>query len=225
MNPTTPSEDGIPLTLSREDLYELAWSKPLRELAKDFGISDVALAKRCGRLGIPVPGRGYWARIDAGQRPYRPKLPSREPQSGDHSALIAGPSGVTPAEARAFRRDEEDTPSQHEVAAQDAAWLVEHVAFETGQRTKSKWCPRRANGTPPSERCARHSSGNPPQCVNLGRHTSNTRNGRTGGSGPNRIPAGGRGPMRSAEASGSGICTNPPPCESRSTRTNGPYRF
>jgi hypothetical protein len=130
MNPTTPSEDDTPLTLSREDLYELAWSKPLRELAKDFGISDVALAKRCRRLGIPVPGRGYWARIDAGQSPYRPKLPSREPQNGDQSALIAGPSGMTPADARAFRREEEDSPSQHEVAAQDAAWLDEHVAFE-----------------------------------------------------------------------------------------------
>lgn len=131
MNPTIPPEDDdAPLALSREDLYELAWSKPLRELAKDFGISDVALAKRCRRLGIPVPGRGYWARVDAGQRPYRPKLPSRERQNGDQSALIAGPAGVTPTEARAFRRDEEDAPSHHEAAAKDAAWLDERVAFE-----------------------------------------------------------------------------------------------
>jgi len=65
--------DEKPFTLSREDLYELVWSKPMRDLAKDFGISDVGLAKRCRRLGIPVPGRGYWARIDAGQQPYRPK--------------------------------------------------------------------------------------------------------------------------------------------------------
>ena len=57
------------------------------ELAKDFGISDVALAKRCRRLAIPVPGRGYWARVDAGQQPYRPKLPKREPQWGDEHAL------------------------------------------------------------------------------------------------------------------------------------------
>ena len=115
MTPTIPPEDDdTHLTLSREDLYELAWSKPLRELAKDFGISDVALAKRCRRLGIPVPGRGYWARVDAGQRPYRPKLPSREPQSGDHSALIAGPSSrvSTPTEAAesGARLETEPTP-------------------------------------------------------------------------------------------------------------------
>ena len=47
-------DEAKPLTLSREDLYELVWSKSMRELAKDFGISDVALAKRCRRLGIPV---------------------------------------------------------------------------------------------------------------------------------------------------------------------------
>ena len=81
-----------PLTLSREDLYELAWSKPINQLAKDFGISDVALAKRCRRLRIPLPGRGYWARLVAGQTPYRPKLPKREPQWYDKSALTVAPS-------------------------------------------------------------------------------------------------------------------------------------
>jgi hypothetical protein len=81
-----------PLTLSREDLYELAWSKPMSELAKDFAISDVALAKRCKKLGIPVPGRGYWARLDAGQTPYRPKLPKRAPEWNDQNALTIAPT-------------------------------------------------------------------------------------------------------------------------------------
>jgi hypothetical protein len=39
------------LTLSREDLYELVWSKPITEFAKDFGLSDATLAKRCRKLG------------------------------------------------------------------------------------------------------------------------------------------------------------------------------
>jgi hypothetical protein len=83
--------EQTPLTLSREDLYELAWSKPISELAKDFGISDVALAKRCKRLGIPVPGRGYWARLDAGQVPHRPKLPNRKTEWRDQRALSVTP--------------------------------------------------------------------------------------------------------------------------------------
>jgi hypothetical protein len=85
-------DDEKPLTLSREDLYELAWSKPISDLAQDFGISDVGLAKRCRRLGIPIPGRGYWARVDAGQTPYRPKLPKREAQWHDATALKLAPS-------------------------------------------------------------------------------------------------------------------------------------
>jgi hypothetical protein len=80
-------DDDKPFTVSREDLYELVWSKPMRDLARDFGISDVGLAKRCRRLGIPVPGRGYWARLDAGQKPYRPKLPERS-----HSGLTSAHS-------------------------------------------------------------------------------------------------------------------------------------
>jgi hypothetical protein len=37
---------------SRQDLYELAWWKPMAELAKDFGIPDVALAKQFRKCGI-----------------------------------------------------------------------------------------------------------------------------------------------------------------------------
>jgi hypothetical protein len=85
-------DDEKPLTLSRDDLYELVWSKPMLELAKDFGISDRGLAKRCNRLGIPVPGRGYWARVDAGQSPYRPRLPKREEKWSDQKALTVAPS-------------------------------------------------------------------------------------------------------------------------------------
>ena len=57
------------MTLSRQALYDLAWSTPMSTLAKDFGISDVALAKRCRAVDVPVPPRGYWARKAAGQPP------------------------------------------------------------------------------------------------------------------------------------------------------------
>lgn len=77
------------LNLSREDLYELVWSKPMLELAKDLGLSDVGLAKRCRKLGVPVPGRGYWARVAAGQEPHRPKLAKREGRVADDITLLA----------------------------------------------------------------------------------------------------------------------------------------
>ena len=47
-----------PLTLTRQQLYDLVWSKPVRDVAADFGMSDVALAKRCRAVRVPIPPRG-----------------------------------------------------------------------------------------------------------------------------------------------------------------------
>ena len=63
------------LTLSRIALYDMVWSRPMVEVAKDFNISDVALAKRCKAVDVPVPPRGWWARKTAGQNPPRTPLP------------------------------------------------------------------------------------------------------------------------------------------------------
>ncbi|MER9560656.1 hypothetical protein [Mesorhizobium sp. M0571] len=54
-------------TFSREELYDLVWSTPIATLAEQFDISDRGLAKTCARYQIPVPGRGYWAKVEAGQ--------------------------------------------------------------------------------------------------------------------------------------------------------------
>ena len=125
-----PENQERPLTLSREDLYELVWSKPMRDLAKDFGISDVGLAKRCRRLGIPVPGRGYWARVDAGQQPYRPKLPQRDPQRFDDGALTVAPSPNQPDVAGTDGEGNQGSECEASIAQRDDAWLKEKLDFE-----------------------------------------------------------------------------------------------
>lgn len=60
----------------RKALYEEVWSTPMRTLAEKYGISDVALAKNCRKLSIPLPGRGYWARLSAGQSITKTPLPA-----------------------------------------------------------------------------------------------------------------------------------------------------
>ncbi len=64
------------LSLSREQLYESVWSKPMQHLAKDYGVSDRAMAKLCARNQVPVPPRGYWARKRWGYKVDRPPLPA-----------------------------------------------------------------------------------------------------------------------------------------------------
>jgi len=58
------------LALTRQFLYELVWSTPMATLAKEFGITDVGLAKRCRTVDVPIPYRGLlgpsWRRAKAG---------------------------------------------------------------------------------------------------------------------------------------------------------------
>jgi hypothetical protein len=56
------------------ELYEQVRTEPVRTVAKRYGVSDVAFAKICRKLAVPLPGRGYWARKAAGQTPRRPPL-------------------------------------------------------------------------------------------------------------------------------------------------------
>ncbi len=61
---------------NREELYDKAWERPMIQLAREQGISDVGLAKIFRKLYIPVPGRGYWAKRAAGGKGGpRPPLP------------------------------------------------------------------------------------------------------------------------------------------------------
>ncbi|PBB96469.1 hypothetical protein CK224_19305 [Mesorhizobium sp. WSM3862] len=53
---------------TRQELYELVWSEPINTVAEKHGLSGRGLAKICERHQIPVPGRGHWARIEAGQK-------------------------------------------------------------------------------------------------------------------------------------------------------------
>lgn len=67
------TENGIELT--REELFERVWSKPVATVAKECGISGPGLKKACKRLMVPVPPRGYWAKLGAGKSVKRPRLP------------------------------------------------------------------------------------------------------------------------------------------------------
>lgn len=53
--------------LSRQELYELVWARPVTQIAEEFGLSDVALHKICKKHRVPVPARGYWAKFAAGK--------------------------------------------------------------------------------------------------------------------------------------------------------------
>ena len=63
------------ITIGRQELYDRVWSTPMTAVCRDYGISNVGLAKVCRRHKIPCPPRGYWAKKHSGKTARRTPLP------------------------------------------------------------------------------------------------------------------------------------------------------
>ena len=81
--------------LTRKELYEKMWSRPAIALAEEFGISGRGLGKICSRFEIPVPPRGYWAKLAAGRHVTRIPLPTAK--SDVPSEILIQQSPESPA--------------------------------------------------------------------------------------------------------------------------------
>ncbi|WOJ92922.1 hypothetical protein R0135_14160 [Congregibacter variabilis] len=64
--------------MTRQELYDLVWSKPITHIAKDFGMSDQGIRKHCVKADIPTPPLGYWAKLAHGKKVQHPKLPIKQ---------------------------------------------------------------------------------------------------------------------------------------------------
>ncbi len=62
------------IRLSRVELFDAVWKTPLVKLAEQYGISNVAIKKKCVKYEIPTPPRGYWAKRVAGHKIKTPTL-------------------------------------------------------------------------------------------------------------------------------------------------------
>lgn len=67
------------IEFTREDLYKMVWERPVLVIAKEIGVSDVAVAKACRKAGIPLPNRGHWAIVKSGRAVKTPPLPNPKP--------------------------------------------------------------------------------------------------------------------------------------------------
>jgi hypothetical protein len=95
-------------TMARTELYEKVWKIPMQKLATEFGLSDVGLAKLCKRHQIPVPGRGYWARIQFGQKLKQIALPVPANSTIETIRIVASEKRLASNEEP---RDEQPTPT------------------------------------------------------------------------------------------------------------------
>jgi hypothetical protein len=111
--------------IARQQLYDLVWSEPMQRPGKQIGISDVAIAKACRKAGIPVPERGYWAKLQSGKKVAKVPLVPRDLITSDWIEM----SGNLPEALKSrvgSAPNAEDPP-------EDVAVLTEHFAKRLGQ--------------------------------------------------------------------------------------------
>lgn len=123
--------------MTRQQLYELVWSKPRTALAKELGVSDVWIGKQCRALNVPAPPPGYWANLAAGGR--RKARYTQPPLSftlaeriqDDHARLSAGQEGF---DARDLQRPLPPLPVIAESIEQSVARYATLVREQVGKR-------------------------------------------------------------------------------------------
>jgi len=77
--------------LTRQQLHALVWETPMTKLAKEFGLSDVALHKICRKHRIPTPPVGYWAKKAHGKRVATTPLP----EPSDETEIVVRESSAS----------------------------------------------------------------------------------------------------------------------------------
>ena len=93
----------MPRRFTRQEFYDLVWSKPITHIAKDFGLSDVAIHKICKKNGIPNPPLGYWAKKANGRPVTQTALRPREKGMADAIVIAEGSTLSEPDSLRAAR--------------------------------------------------------------------------------------------------------------------------
>ncbi|KUM26982.1 hypothetical protein AU467_18620 [Mesorhizobium loti] len=53
--------------MTRAELYDLVWSKPMTEIARQYGIRDQHVAQACDAYDIARPRAGHWQRVEHGK--------------------------------------------------------------------------------------------------------------------------------------------------------------
>ncbi|MCP4410331.1 MAG: hypothetical protein GY807_21810 [Gammaproteobacteria bacterium] len=110
-------------TLSRRELYDLVWSKPIMKLATEFGISDRGLGKICRRHQVPVPPRGYWAKLQAGKMVEQVPFEDIEDPQLDQIVITASENAL-PEETRAILKRAKEQREETKRAAKETPFAI-----------------------------------------------------------------------------------------------------
>jgi hypothetical protein len=76
--------------ISRRELFDRIWSKPMTTNAVELGASASTLASLAKRVGLPMPRAGHWMKKEVGKEPPTPDYPA-DPDLDDEPLPILTP--------------------------------------------------------------------------------------------------------------------------------------
>lgn len=116
-------------TVQRQALYEQVWAQLMTKVAKEYGISNVALAKICKKLNVPCPWRGYWRRRETGKS-VKPLL---LPPNSDPTKQVATihrtirPDAVVQISEDALQRIDTEQAAEQKIEVPDRLTSPHHL--------------------------------------------------------------------------------------------------
>lgn len=121
---------------TREEFYELVWSKPMTHLAKDFRLSDVALHKICRKHDIPNPPLGLWAKHAAGHKVKRIPLPKAKAGVALTVVIASGEVRQEPDSLASAREQARVKASERDLSGEPLSHPLVQKSFDKRRKAK-----------------------------------------------------------------------------------------
>src|SRR5690554_3642554 len=74
-------------SLSREELYNLVWSKPVSKILKEYPITNTSFKNICKKNDIPLPKNGHWQKLKYNKKVFVTPLPKSDKEYDNISLL------------------------------------------------------------------------------------------------------------------------------------------
>lgn len=116
-------------TVQRQALYEQVWAQPMTKVAKEYGISNVALAKICKKLNVPCPWRGYWRRKETGKSVKPLPLPPNSDPTKQVATIhrMIRPEAVVQMSEDALQRISTEQPAEQKIEVPNRLTSPHHL--------------------------------------------------------------------------------------------------
>lgn len=137
------------LEFSRENFYEMVWSKPALKLAVELEITTTDLAAICRGFDIPRPPSTHWAKLAKGKPSTQPPLPLNSKGTGETVHIWGKSNPKVPLPIVQVTSDEVKKPEKQDIRMKDDAVKLHRIVSDLLKEHKDELSRRQKNGYNP----------------------------------------------------------------------------